>query len=170
MDKSGCKLGMKIRRTESFNDLDKGVYTIRCFQGEDAVSLNEVPGVYLLKNFEFTNQFEVGDEVLYKIGHNYEKVEYRGENSKGEPIIEFESGSVTRAKRNHLLEIKNKGNLEVGDKFKAMDSKFKAMDSTFEVVAVGEDSELGTVYFSKSLGMKTLYYIICWEKIDKIIY
>ena len=53
--------------------------------------------------------------------------------------------------------------LEVGD-------KFKAMDSIFEVVAVGEDSVIGTVYFSKSLGMETMYYTIHNEKIDKIIY
>lgn len=173
MDKSGCKLGMKIRRTESFNDLDEGVYTIRCFQGANAISLEEVPGIYLLKNFEKANKFEVGDEVNYKIacakGNGFESKIFGVESKNNKPIYaiksEFKNGDdfVVFANEKELSPLKKSDELEPGD-------KFKAMDSTFEVVAVGEDSELGTVYFSKSLGMKTMYYIICWEKIDKIIY
>jgi len=119
---------------------------------------------YIYKINNPNNKFEVGNKVLYKtLDENYKEVEYRGEDSKGNPIVEFKSGSVKGTERDKIFPIKKRSSLEPGD-------KFKAMDSTFEVIAVGEDSIIGTVYFSKSLGMETMYYIICWEKIDKIIY
>jgi hypothetical protein len=166
MDKKDCELGMKIRRVADFDTVDKGKYTVQFLHGKNAVQLEEIEGVYLLENFEPVNKFKEGDRVIYKnLRDRFIEVRFCGETSHGKPIIEFyHDNFITKTEYKRLQELKKRNRLEIGD-------KFKAKGSTFEVVAVGEDSELGTVYFSsRSLGMKTKYDIICWEKIDKIIY
>jgi len=172
MDKSGCKLGMKIRRTESFNDLDEGVYTIRCFQGANTISLEEVPGIYLLKNFEKANKFEVGDEVNYKIacakGNGFESKIFGVESKNNKPIYaiksEFKNGDdfVVFANEKELSPLKKSDELEVGDKFKSKNKEF------VEVIAKENDIVNTVNYFGKTNCNK----ISVWNEydVDKIIY
>lgn len=161
MDKKDCGLGMRVKINKDLKDFNKGdeFKIINMSIGNPYVLLNEFK--CNPEHFEPINKFEIGDTVIH--GSRGEKCRYCGINKDGLAILEDENDYLFRVGFEKIKPKKKKGNLEPGD-------KFKAMDSTFEVVAVGEDSELGTVYFSKSLGMETMYYTIHNEKIDKIIY
>jgi hypothetical protein len=164
-----CEVGMKVirrKRGKTRALKEGGKYTIKRIY-KNSIWIKENPGVkYLPKYFEPVNKFEVGDEVIYNCpnGIKYESIIFGIKDRQY--AIKYTHKTIEHydvVKERQLSPLKKKDKLEVGD-------KFKAMDSIFEVVAVGEDSVIGTVYFSKSLGMETMYYTIHNEKIDKIIY
>jgi len=164
MDKSECKKGYRVVRTSNFKGHSKGVFTIEGFQRDNLVNFEEINGAYSLDNFELFSRFKVGDKVLYKgCCDNYEEVEYRGENSRGEPIVEFESGFVTRARRDYLLKTKKKEDLEIGD-------KIMAYGNEYTVLEVGND-DLGKAYLCKTYGYcQVVCETIRPECITNIIY
>lgn len=170
MNIEDCEVGMKVEPLKEFGEIHKDGLKIHSIN-PDRKLISIRNGCFISSDhnpeyFEPVNKFEVGDEVIWC----REKVKiwgmrYDNEVNKFEYAVEGygKNNGRTIVFENELSPLKKKDELEVGD-------KFKAIDSVFEVVAAGEDSVIGTVYFAKSLGMKTMYYKIHWEKVNKIIY
>jgi hypothetical protein len=157
------KIGMKIKRIgEDHKDVKKGsVYTIeKAYCG--GVSLKGMgdywydldlfePVVMKLEQSkdEPVNKFEVGDKVIYRYYHGKicDKVRYCGEDSKGNPIIEYDNGYVTNnVDYSQLSPLKKPDELEVGDKFIAF------TDRKLEVLGVHyDDYREEKVYTAKNI-------------------
>ena len=101
-----------IRKVEK--DTNGGCEGYLYFDGKGHVGVSA-------EHFEPANKFKVGDKVIYRYYHGKicDKVRYCGEDSKGNPIIEYDNGYVTdNVDYSELSPLKKPDELEVGDKFK----------------------------------------------------
>jgi len=164
-----CEVGMKLECLEENypNGFHKGdVLTVKEIINK-AVRFEESRYTWNIYNFKPANKFEVGDEVIEKyLCSKSEKVRYCGEKSNGKPIIEYDNEFMTTTTYNKLSPLKNKDELEVGDKVVDFEG-----DTVKILCRTYDEQDKGIRYWVKGI---TRYKGGTWvmqpNEIDEIIY
>jgi hypothetical protein len=163
-----CEVGMEVRNKAG------RTFEISKIKDGEIKFVGYVP-YFPPDNYEpLDNKFEVGDEVRVKGVKKLGKIlfvvdEEDGYNQKY--LVETYDIANNKKlyqilKERFLSPIKNKDELEKGDKFKAIH------EEEFEVVAVGdyEDTNEKTYFAKTFVDGEKLYYAISSESIEEIIY
>ena len=110
--------GDKVKRIgEDFQEVKQGeIYTFEKYKDDLNIYLKELIYGYAKDKFEKVEEFEIGEEVIWK-KYN-EVVEIRGFSTNNKPIIEDKYKNVHTVCHKGLSKLKSKDELEKGDKVK----------------------------------------------------
>ena len=134
MNIEDCEVGMTVEcKSTKYDSINKGDKLTIAKVSQSYIYFEENYSSYLPKNFKPVNKFKIGDEVIYR-GF---KVKIFGVDSEGiNYAIEFnddEDFKCYLALERELSPLKNKDELEAGDKFKSGCDKYVILFKEYDV-------------------------------------
>ena len=157
--------GDKVKRIgEDFQEVKQGeIYTFEKYKDDLNIYLKELNYGYAKDKFEKVEEFEIGEEVIWK-KYN-EVVEIRGFSTNNKPIIEDKYKNVHTVCHKGLSKIKSKDELEKGDKF------ISKTGTEYEVVAreYDERSSMMKYFVKRDKNNKKVIGIVSEISIEEVI-